>query len=195
MPILPSVLFHSIAPNLRSADYFLRQSSLRLSYHPNRDHRQDISARIIVSPKYSFYFAKSECLHALCAMSVGIWMRWTKIKTFDCENWRVKKNDCQVLVQIGFSVYYFAMLGLLPRSSAAVGYSVLLFVPKKPLLFGCVQCNEVVDTHFAVVFTSSAAFSGVFFTLILVGFKGRNIAPNMAQCNSIPENRVSRFFH
>lgn len=106
------------------------------------------------------------------------------------------RNTIVNLVQIGSSVYYFTMLGLLPRSSAAVGYSVLLFVPKKPLLFGCTQCNEVVDTHFAinVVFTSSAAFSGVFFTLILVGFKGRNIAPNMAQCNSMPENRVSRFF-
>lgn len=84
--------------------------------------------------------------------------------------------------------YYFTILGLLLKSSAAVGYSVLLFVPKKPLLFGCTQCNEVVDTPFPinVVFTSSAAFSEVFFTLILVGFKGRNIAPNIAQFNSMP---------
>ncbi|KYM83089.1 hypothetical protein ALC53_06355 [Atta colombica] len=99
-----------------------------------------------------------------------------------------KMENCQVLLQIRSFVYYFTMLGLLPRSSAAVGYSVLLFVPKNPLLFGCTQCNEVVDTPFSinVVFTSSAAFSGVFFTLILVGFKGRNIAPNIAQCNNIP---------
>lgn len=192
MSILPSVLSHLIAPNRRWANYFPRQSSLRLSYHPNRD----ISARIIVSPKHSASSPWSESLYAFCPMSVGIWMRWTKIKTFDWKNWRVKKSDCQVLLQIGSFVYYFTILGLLPRSSAAVGYSVLLFVPKKPLLFGCTQCNEVVDTHFVinVVFTSSAAFSGVFFTLILVGFKGRNIAPNMAQCNSMPENHVSRFF-
>ncbi|KYN41025.1 hypothetical protein ALC56_04618 [Trachymyrmex septentrionalis] len=106
------------------------------------------------------------------------------------------RENCQVLVQIRSFVYYFTMLGLLPRSSAAVGYSVLLFVPKNPLLFGCTQCNEVVDTPFPinVVFTSSAAFSGVFFTLILVGFRGRNIAPNMAQCNNIPENCVNHFF-
>lgn len=93
-------------------------------------------------------------------------------------------------------VYYFIILGLLLKSSAAVGYSVLLFVPKKPLLFGCTQCNEVVDTPFPInaVFTSSAAFSEVFFTLILVGFKGRNNAPNIAQFNSMPISHTS-FFH
>jgi len=80
------------------------------------------------------------------------------------------------------------MLGLLPSNSAAVGYSVLLLVPKKPLLLGCTQCKEVVDTPLAnnVVFASSAAVSGIFFTLILFGFKGRNIAPNIAQFSSMP---------
>lgn len=80
------------------------------------------------------------------------------------------------------------MLGLLPSSSAAVGYSVLLLVPKKPLLPGWTQCNEAVDTPLAIklLFTSKPAFSGVDFTLILVGFSGRNIAPKIAQFNSIP---------
>lgn len=84
--------------------------------------------------------------------------------------------------------YYFTMLGLLPSSSAAVGYSVLLFVPKKPLLPGCTQCNDAVETPLAIrlFFTSKSAFSGVDFTLILVGFNGRNIAPNMAQFSNIP---------
>lgn len=80
------------------------------------------------------------------------------------------------------------MLGLLPKSSAAVGYSVLLLVPKKPLLAGCTQCRDAVDTPFTIkpLFISKPAFSGVDFTLILVGFSGRNIAPKMEQFSNIP---------
>lgn len=116
------------------------------------------------------------------------WNRW--IKREWTKNEKEKENK-----KIHFHFNYFTIFGLLPISWAAVGYSVLLLVPKNPFLFGWTQCNEAVETPLPinVLFASITAFSCVGFILIRVGFNGRNIAPNMAQFNSIPNGNRIRF--